>query len=52
MILRLLYYYFKTHYLRKRFKSRDQLSAYQEKRFKKLVKSTLCQVFFLSTLSG
>ncbi|KTC78528.1 coenzyme F390 synthetase FtsA [Legionella cherrii] len=46
MILRLLYYYFKTHYLRKRFKSRDQLSAYQEKRFKKLVKSTLCKSSF------
>ncbi|CAM2859911.1 coenzyme F390 synthetase FtsA [Legionella steigerwaltii] len=43
MILRLLYYYFKTHVLRKRFKSRDQLSAYQEKRFKKLVKTTLCK---------
>lgn len=41
MILRLLYYYFKAHFLRKRFKSRDQLSAYQEKRFKKLVKTTL-----------
>ncbi|WP_131778813.1 F390 synthetase-related protein [Legionella bozemanae] len=41
MMLRLLYYYFKTHFLRKRFKSRDQLSAYQEKRFKKLVKTTL-----------
>lgn len=41
MMLRLLYYYFKTHFLKKRFKSRDQLSAYQEKRFKKLVKTTL-----------
>lgn len=41
MILRLLYYYFKTHWLRKRFKTREQLSAYQEKRFKKLAKTTL-----------
>ncbi|WP_454783021.1 F390 synthetase-related protein [Legionella sp. WA2022007384] len=41
MILRLLYYYFKTHYLRKRFKSRAQLSTYQEKKFRKLVKTTL-----------
>ncbi|MBN9228838.1 MULTISPECIES: F390 synthetase-related protein [Legionella] len=41
MILRLLYYYFKTHLLHKRFKTREQLSAYQEKRFKKLAKTTL-----------
>ncbi|KTC83222.1 F390 synthetase-related protein [Legionella cincinnatiensis] len=41
MILRLLYYYFKTQFLRKRFNSREQLSTYQEKRFKKLVKKTL-----------
>ncbi|MBI2785745.1 MAG: CoF synthetase [Legionella longbeachae] len=41
MILRLLYYYFKTQFLRKRFNSREQLSTYQEKRFKKLVKNTL-----------
>ncbi|KTD05728.1 F390 synthetase-related protein [Fluoribacter gormanii] len=41
MILRLLYFYFKTHFLRKRFKSRDQLSTYQEKQFRKLIKKTL-----------
>ncbi|KTD63042.1 coenzyme F390 synthetase FtsA [Legionella santicrucis] len=41
MIFRLLYYYFKTQYLQKYFKSREQLSAYQEKKFKNLVKTTL-----------
>ncbi|KTD15132.1 coenzyme F390 synthetase FtsA [Legionella gratiana] len=41
MILRLLYYYFKTLYLQKRFKSREQLSVYQEKKFTHLVKTTL-----------
>ncbi|MDR3501001.1 MAG: CoF synthetase [Legionella sp.] len=41
MILRLLYYYFKTQYLNQRFHNREQLSVYQEKRFKKLVKKTL-----------
>ncbi|PWY56892.1 CoF synthetase [Legionella qingyii] len=41
MILRLLYYYFNTQFLRKRFKSRDQLAAYQEKQFRKLIKKTL-----------
>ncbi|QMT61360.1 F390 synthetase-related protein [Legionella sp. PC997] len=41
MILRLLYYYFKTHSLRKRFKLRAQLLAYQQKQFKKLIKTTL-----------
>jgi putative adenylate-forming enzyme len=41
MIIRLLYYYFKTKYLKWRLHSREQLLAYQEKRFKKLVKTTL-----------
>jgi putative adenylate-forming enzyme len=41
MILRLLYYYFKTQYLSQSFRSREQLAAYQEKQFKKLVNHTL-----------
>ncbi|QEY50524.1 F390 synthetase-related protein [Legionella longbeachae] len=41
MIFRLLYYYFKTQYLQKCFKSREELSAYQEKKFKNLIKTTL-----------
>lgn len=43
MIARLLYYYFKTHYLRQAFTTREQLSTYQEKKFKQLVKKTLSQ---------
>lgn len=34
MILRLLYYYFKTQYLSQCFRNREQLSAYQEKGLK------------------
>lgn len=41
MIVRLLYYYFKALYLQQRFTSREQISAYQEKKFKTLVKKTL-----------
>ncbi|WP_058533062.1 F390 synthetase-related protein [Legionella saoudiensis] len=41
MILRLLYYYFKTQYLSQCFHSREQLAAYQDKRFNALVKNTL-----------
>lgn len=43
MIIRILYHYFKTRYLRQKFTTRAQLSAYQEKKFKQLVKKTLCK---------
>jgi putative adenylate-forming enzyme len=41
MIIRLLYYYYKTLFLKTYFKSREQLLRYQQKKFKTLVKNTL-----------
>lgn len=41
MIIRILYYYYKTLFLNKILNSPDRLKAYQEKQFKKLVKNTL-----------
>lgn len=46
MILRILYYYYKTLWLKNCFKTREQLVAYQQKRFKKLVKKTLAKAPF------
>ncbi|KTD35212.1 coenzyme F390 synthetase FtsA [Legionella moravica] len=41
MIVRIVYYYFKTLFLQRWFTSRDQLLRYQQKKFKALVKNTL-----------
>lgn len=41
MLVRILYHYYKTIWLARFLKNKAQLSAYQEKQFKKLVKKTL-----------
>lgn len=41
MILRILYYYYKTLWLTHCLKTKEQLVSYQEKQFKKLIKKTL-----------
>ncbi len=52
MIARILYYYYKTLWLKHSLKTREQLNAYQEKQFKKLTKSTLAQSPFYQPYIG
>ncbi|MFI4963057.1 MAG: F390 synthetase-related protein [Legionellales bacterium] len=46
MILRILYYYYKTLYLNKYLDTPERLKAYQKKRFNRLVKKTLIHAPF------
>lgn len=46
MLVRILYYYFKTRYLHKKINTIEKLKAHQEKQFKRLVKHTLPQSSF------
>ena len=46
MIARILYYYYKTIFLKHYLNSRDKLVAYQNKQLKKLIKNTLSKSMF------
>jgi putative adenylate-forming enzyme len=46
VLVRILYYYYKTLWLKHTLKTKDQLIAYQEKQFKKHIKKTLSKTPF------